>query len=187
MTAVLATAPITDDLDDAGSADEAEAVTEVLISPVFRDGSSRRRRLLRRAGCVLAVLCVGYLVMLGVSITAVPILRTPSDTGTTRVVPAPGRTSAVAARRHPAVRAQARLSVPLMSVPDADDQDEGVVPARPTPSPVVAPTRAPQQAPPTTVVARHTHQRAATSTPKPAPVTTSATKHGVERREVGAG
>ena len=78
MTAVL-TLPITDtapidpiaprDLADTGDAGDADAVTQALVSPVFRNDSAGRRRWLRRAGCVITALCLAYLTMLGVSIT----------------------------------------------------------------------------------------------------------------------
>lgn len=152
--------------------DGPEAITQVLIRPVFRDGSARRQRLLRRAGCGIAALCLAYLTMLGVSITAVPVLRTPSDTGTARGLPAP--TPHAPARRNPATRAQARLPAPNAVIPDID-RDDVILIMRPGPTPPATPTRVPQQAPPTTAPAHHTHQHAAkTPTATPAVATTRA-------------
>jgi hypothetical protein len=71
MAPILAdgTEPIPVVLGDSGYS------TGVLLSPVFVEGGARRRRLLARWGYLTAAACLAYLVMLGVSLTASPVIR----------------------------------------------------------------------------------------------------------------
>jgi hypothetical protein len=148
------------DWDIVGDVGDAEAATEVLISPVFRHGAAQRRRLLRRCGCVVAALCLAYLVMLGVSITAVPVWHIPLDINTTHGVP--GARPATG-RRHQAVAAEARLPTPRIAVPDVDDRDLAAA-ARPASTPAPTRTTHSPPTPPTTPRRAHpTQQRTVTT------------------------
>jgi hypothetical protein len=151
---------------------DADEVTCVLTRPVFLDGGARRRRIMVRAGGALAVLCVAYLVMLGVSVTALPTAGRPvAGAGAARHSPTAGSTPARASGRSSAAQEQMRLAVQPRATPDSDG-DEPVVPPRRAPAP--PPTRslpAPPTPPPTarpTAPPRHDHDRdRPTTTPKP--------------------
>ena len=114
---------------------DADAVTRVLARPVFVEEGDRRRRLLGRARGVLAALCVAYLVMLGVSVTALPTAGRPVAGVAT---PQHGRTAASTpartAGRSAAAQDQIRLPVHPRATPDSDG-DEPVVTLRRAPAP----------------------------------------------------
>jgi hypothetical protein len=149
---------------------DVEVATQVLISPVFREGSDRRRRVLRRAGCGIAALCLFYLAMLGVSITAMPVLRMPLGMATTRGTPAAGPATR---QRNPAVAA-ARLPAPRTTIPDVDDRDEFTPATTRAPTPTLITTRAAQTLP--TPPAHHSHRRATKTSTAATSVTTTATR-----------
>ena len=152
---------------------DADAVTRVLARPVFVEEGDRRRRLLGRARGVLAALCVAYLVMLGVSVTALPTAGRPVAGVAT---PQHGRTAASTpartAGRSAAAQDQIRLPVHPRATPDSDG-DEPVAPLRRAPTP--PPTRslqAPLTLPPPTAqpTAPARHDRLSTTkTPKVPP------------------
>lgn len=156
---------------------DADAVTRVLARPVFVEEGDRRRRLLGRARGVLAALCVAYLVMLGVSVTALPTAGRPVAGVAT---PQHGRTAASTpartAGRSAAAQDQIRLPVHPRATPDSDG-DEPVVTLRRAPAPpltrsLLSPPKPPPATPPTTAraAAPSRHDRPGTTrTPKVPP------------------
>jgi hypothetical protein len=157
---------------------DADEVTRVLTRPVFVEGGARRRRVLGRAGGALAVLCVAYLVMFGVSVTALPTAGRPvAGAGAAPSGPAAGSTPARA--RASAAQDQIRLPVRPRATPDSDG-DEPAVPLRraaappPTRSLPVPLTPPPPTPPPTarpTAPPRHDRDRPDTTKTRKVPAT----------------
>jgi hypothetical protein len=166
--------PGTDRIPPLGHPD-ADEVTRELTRPVFLDGGARRRWVLARAGGALAVLCVAYLVMLGVSFTALPTAGRPvAGVGTPQHGHTAASTPARTASRSSAAQDQIRLPVHPRATPDSDG-DQPVVPLRRAPAPPPTRSLPPTPAPPTppltarpTAPARH-DRPGTTKTPKVPP------------------
>jgi hypothetical protein len=128
---------------------DADAVTRVLARPVFVEEGDRRRRLLGRARGVLATLCLAYLVMLGVSVTALPTAGRPvAGVGTPQHGRTAASTPAGTASRSSAAQDLIRLPVHPRATLDSDG-DEPVVPLRRAPAPPPTRSLPPTPAPPT--------------------------------------
>jgi hypothetical protein len=96
--------------------------TIVLLEPVFFDDGARRRRLIGRGRFLAAAASVAYLGMLGVSVTALPVIKPgiarPVSAAVTPTTPAPPAAAPVprpAAKAHTVVDQDAPLVLRLVA------------------------------------------------------------------------
>ncbi len=144
------------------AAGPAEVTSRIAIRPVFVDDGGRRKRVLVRTGYLAAAACIGYLVVVGVSLTAGPVgplagLAEPlSSIAEPVVVPAPA----------PLPESEANVITPAPATVRA-------VPAKPVPTsaapvPVaVAPVSAAATAEPTTAPSTRVRRTRASTAAEP--------------------
>jgi hypothetical protein len=126
-------------------ASSADVTSRIVIRPVFVDDAGRRRKLIAGCGYLAALACIGYIVTVGISLTAgptgplaamadpqphlvdeiaqptsVPVTPTSRMAAVVRATPAPQpravRTTAVKAATHPVVATTTALVAPPVVV-----------------------------------------------------------------------
>jgi hypothetical protein len=154
---------------------DAEVTSKIAIQPVFVDDGGRRKRLLVAAGYLAALACVGYMVVVAISLTAGPAGQLSDFTGPLSALAAPVATEVadppeeVEPRETPEAPAAplpaAVHPVAAAPIPAATSAPAVVVPVVPaaTPAPVV---QTPAPAPATSRPAR-TREPRASSTRQP--------------------
>jgi hypothetical protein len=144
----------------------AEATSRIAIRPVFVDDAGRRRRLITGFGYLAALACVGYIVIVGISLTAGPTgplaaMPDPKPPNLVEELVAPSAVPVASTTRAVAI---ARPTALPTSTPTSTQQPRPVRPAAPLVIAPPPPTMVPSTTPVTPSVTTTTH---ATTTSNP--------------------
>jgi hypothetical protein len=137
------------------SGNDAETTTKIAIRPVFVDDGGRRKRVLIRTAYVAVIACIGYMLVVGISLTAGPTGPLAAFAGPLSGLSAPVVEPPPASQPEP----QANITTASPSAPTTKPRATTAVR---TPAPAVVVPPAPTTAP-----------AAVTPTPTPSPTPTS--------------
>ena len=133
-------------------------------TPVFVDDSGKRKRLLRLAGVLIALLAIGFIAMVGVAL-AVPNVATSVGLGDVMPFIVPGAAVQAPPTTLPAPRVQAARPKPVIAAAPTTVREPVTVDPTATPAPVTPTTVAQASATPSPTTQAPGTQAAATQAP----------------------